>query len=98
MDLWDFHVECGIRNAGRQKKWLLEKHKLSNSLLYKNEPRLCHDRLGKKGLAISKSLKRRQSELNRCIEVLQTCPLPLGYDAMVKLNILERSGFVNRAD
>ena len=30
----------------------------------------------------SRLFKRRRSDLNRCIEVLQTFALPLGYDAI----------------
>ena len=48
-----------------------------------NGPRLSHDRSDKKP-GTSKDIPdvRRRAELNRCIRVLQTRPLPLGYDAV----------------
>ena len=33
------------------------------------------------GLASAQGMERRRSESNRCIKVLQTSPLPLGYGA-----------------
>ena len=53
------------------------------SAVYMNGPRLGHDRSDKKP-GTSKDIPdiRRRAELNRCIRVLQTRPLPLGYDAV----------------
>ena len=42
------------------------------------------------------SFARRQSESNRCIVVLQTSPLPLGYDALSGNNLSVNDGSVNR--
>jgi hypothetical protein len=39
-------------------------------------------RIRKTGISLSRSTKRRRSDSNRCIKVLQTSPLPLGYGAI----------------
>src|SRR5262245_21428048 len=35
-------------------------------------------------VSLSRSTKRRRSDSNRCIKVLQTSPLPLGYGAITQ--------------
>ncbi len=65
--------------SGKKKRNRTE----ARSAVYVNGPRLRHDRPDKKtGISQDIPDKRRRAELNRCMRVLQTRPLPLGYDAV----------------